>query len=235
MRLPFTSCIAIAILLFASACEERTDLEPVPATEAAAGGDTVVTDVAGVHMEVTTGAWPGPAAVSEEVTPVQVTIENESGQPLRVQYSQFALVGPGGAYYAALPPFQVKGAPDSPALAEGYDPVTGADTSYADFQVMPYYASIYVSTPSYAYPSAFNPLYYESYYEYWDEIDLPTPEMRARALPEGALASGGRVSGFLYFEEVAGEAPLVRFRADLVNAETGTTFGEISIPFDVEE
>jgi hypothetical protein len=57
--------------------------------------------------------------------------------------------------------------------------------------------------------------------------------MIVKALPEGVLEPGGRVTGFVYFEEVE-DVPRVRFVAQLVNASTGARFGTLTIPFVVD-
>lgn len=71
----------------------------------------------------------------------------------------------------------------------------------------------------------YDPMYNEHYYSYWRE--LPTPDMRRRALPDGVLESGGRAEGWFYFEKVQDNVDRLTFRADLVHAETGRQFGEI--------
>ena len=78
-----------------------------------------------------------------------------------------------------------------------------------------------------------DPLYYQSYYGTLRQIGTPSDEMLARAIPEGVLANGGRISGFLYFEHLPKEEPVPRFVADLVNAQTSNIFGTIVIPVEV--
>jgi len=48
------------------------------------------------------------------------------------------------------------------------------------------------------------------------------------------LEPGRSISGFLYFEPVAGEVPRVTFRANLVDAAQGHAFGEIQFPLRVK-
>lgn len=54
-----------------------------------------------------------------------------------------------------------------------------------------------------------------------------------KALPEGVLFPGGRVSGFLYFEGVAAGVDQVRLIADFPNQQTGTRAAHLIIPFKV--
>jgi hypothetical protein len=54
-------------------------------------------------------------------------------------------------------------------------------------------------------------------------------------VPEGVLNDEGIISGFLYFPRVPKDAEGVRFDFLLVNADTGDSFGTISIPFEYKE
>jgi hypothetical protein len=223
-----------AVLLFASCSPQRTQLDPAPAANQAAGmTDAAVNVVDGVRVVAQSQAWPGMSEVKSEVTPLRVVMENNSSMPVRIRYDEFALVGPQGMRYAALPPYGVEGTVTEPVLAEGYTPVTSPAFTYNNFYVAPYYASAYPTMTPYADPFYYDPVYYDRYYTAWESIALPTEEMIAEVLPEGVLDPGGRVEGFLYFERVDPDTPRVRFRADLVNANTGEEFGEVSIPFTV--
>lgn len=145
--------------------------------------------------------------------------------PLRVRYSEFVLVGPSGERFVALPPFDIEATETEPIAAPAY-PVRG-------FSVAPY-ASPFFPGAALADPFAFDPFYYQTYYPQFRRINLPTEDMVQKALPEGVLDPGGRVEGFLYFEPVNPELAQVFFTADLVNAETGETFGDVRISFTVE-
>jgi hypothetical protein len=58
--------------------------------------------------------------------------------------------------------------------------------------------------------------------------ELERRERLYRALPEGVLEPGGRVTGFLYFEDIdVGKDDKATFVTDLVNASTGQTVGAI--------
>ena len=227
--------LLLASALLAAGCSAPgTQLDPAPAANTVSA-ETAVDRVNGVRMTAETGAWGGLARVKTEVTPIRVTIENGSRVPLRLRYDEFALVNPQGRRYAALPPYGVEGSVEDPTLVDAYSPVTSPGFTYSGFSVAPYYRSVYPSVTPYAGSFGYDPLYYDRYYTAYREIALPTEEMVREALPEGVIDPGGRVSGFLYFERVPPTAPRVRFRADLADAQSGETFGEISIPFVVEE
>ncbi len=210
------------------------NLQPAPSSQAVAGLEkAAVSNVAGVRMVAQSGEWPGKVPIADEVTPVRVIIENSSGQPLRISYNLFALVAPAGQRFSALPPYRIEGSVAEPALAPGYGPIGAPGFGYSGFQVAPYYGGVYPGIAPYGGPFYTDPFYYNNYYRRWRTVELPTTEMLQRVLPEGVLNSGGRADGYLYFEKVNG-APRVAFRADLVNAETGNSFGEIRIPFVVD-
>ena len=229
--------ILILTLAYAmSACEAETDVAPAPGVQEAEGiFNAAVSQVDGVNMTVQSDAWTGPAAISQEVVPLRVEIQNESARPVRVQYDGFALVTPEGERHSALPPYEIEGEVTRPVLSREYDPMEEVGWEYDDYQLAPYYGPIYPDVTTYEDDWYWKPTYYNEYYTYWSERDLPTPEMLMNALPEGVVNAGGNVSGFIYFEEVEEDADRVRFVADLVDAETGSIFGEISIPMTVQE
>lgn len=158
-----------------------------------------------------------------ELTPILVKIENESRTPLRVRYEEFALVDAEGRRWAALPPFDMEGAVN--------EPVRSAYGSYG-YHVAPHLYRVYPHMSYYHGPFAYDPIYYYDYYPRMFDVQLPTTDMLAHALPEGVLDPGGRVSGFLYFERVEDPAQgRVDFRFDLVDAAAEKEIGRIEIPF----
>jgi len=99
----------------------------------------------------------------------------------------------------------VKGTVSEPLMARRYRPIDPIGFDYRYFRVAPHYRTVYPSLSVYtADPFFFDPYYYSHYYPYWQRvrIELPTREMLRRVLPEGVLAEGGRLEGFLYFERV---------------------------------
>jgi hypothetical protein len=226
------SLLALALLVGCSA--PGTSLDPAPAATTV-GPETAVNQVQGVRVTAESGAWDGLARVRTEVTPIRVTMQNGSSMPVRIRYSEFALVGPSGERYSALPPYGVEGSVEDPTLVEAYDPVTTPAFTATGFRVAPYYGSVYPTLTPYTSTFGYDPVYYDRYATVYRDIELPTEEMVEDVLPEGVLDPGGRISGFLYFEKVSASAPRVRFRGDLVSATSGEVFGEVSIPFVVED
>lgn len=227
--------IGILPIAIAGCTGTGVNLEPAPAAnEAAFAEEAAVARVNGVQMMVQVDTWPGDPGVTENVTPVQVSIDNNSGKSLRIAYSKFALISPSGVRYSAIPPYNIEGTVDQVELAGTYAPIAAPRFTYSDFYVAPLYDPIY-DIGVYDDPFYYDMGYYDAYYGYWDNTPLPTEAMLERALPEGVLMSGGSVTGFLYFEKVdPDEVDRVRFRADLEDLEAGYTFGEIRIPLILE-
>ena len=192
--------------------------------------------VDGINIITKINYWNGNSQVKQYVTPVYVTIDNNSGKDVKISYEQFALVSPSGKRFSTLPPFGVTGAVTRPILVQQYDPILVPGFTYRGFLIAPFYSSIYPEIPVCSDEFYFDPLYYNNYYNYWDQVqyDLPTPKMINDALPEGVLKKGGEISGFLYFEKIDNvKSNKVDFKADLINSKTGNNFAVISIPFGV--
>jgi hypothetical protein len=238
-------------LAFIPGCSGRSQLVPGPGANLMPGTtEAVDTTVEGVQVVVDSYAWNGDPAILDEITPLKVTIKNNSGKSLLVRYRDFAITSQSGKFYAALPPFKITGTVDKPVLAAGYPLMAEPYFDNDGFLIAPYYSEIYPDIPSvygddfafddfgfdndYGWPY-YDPFYYNEYYTYWATIDLPTPRMLRLALPEGIIKNGGHVSGFLYFQEVSPKLDLVNFRTDLVNAKNSQTFGTATIPFVVKK
>ena len=227
---------ALAVTGFLAACAETPVLAPAPGA-VNAEGLTATATAEGLTIEATADAWPGLPSIENEVTPMKITLLNDSDRELRVRYSSFALVNESGKRFAALPPYGVTGTVDGPRLATHVTPVVRPGFHAHRFRLAVPYRVVYptmatASDVSYVYV---DPRYYAFYYPYWERIkvQLPTPEMLRRVLPEGVLDPGGELEGFLYFEYAGDQSPgtRVRFHADLVDAETSQMFASIHIPF----
>ncbi len=225
--------ITILIAFISIGCSQKAELSPAEGAMKATGlEDAAVSRVNGIEMLVEANAWTGREDVLEDVTPLRVTIENTGDDPLRIRYSEFALINRDGERYSALPPFETEGTVEERKLVEQYEPLSpGFD--YYGFSVAPYYHPVYPHMPVYSGAYYIDPFYYDRHYTYWRKIDLPTTTMLHKALPDGVLDPDGRVSGFLYFEKVDPDDTKLIFNADLVNAADGDEFGMITMPFMV--
>jgi hypothetical protein len=215
-RLVWSLLPAIAL---AAACS-RPELRPAQgALVAAADKEVAFAKTNSVRFWVDGSAWKGFPKELDEVVPVQVTIENNSGVPIRINYQSLALVSPDGTEYDALPPRTIHG-------TEMVDiPVNGWGAPYLGYHhfYYPYYA--------WGGPFWYGPYYYDTYYTRWP-IELPTGDMLAHALREGVIQSGNGGSGFVYFEGVPDNVKNVHFRAEVTNAQTGESMGVVDIPFE---
>jgi len=184
---------------------------------------------AGVRVEARTNAWRWqPEALSEELTPVLLEITNESERPLRVRYSELWIRTPGEGRLAALPPLSLEGSVAAPLGPYAYHT--------RRFHVAPHLHGYYAPHLGvHVGHFAHDPHYYGHHGPSIQRLELPTESMLVRALPEGVVQPGGRVTGFVYFEELAEEPGAqgpYALRFDLVDARTEEPFGRVEIPFE---
>jgi len=228
LRLPVAMlCCAAALSVTLGGCAATPELVPAPGAQPAppGPGKGAVAEVRGVRVIARSDAWSGFPPNLDKVTPILVTIENNGKVPLRLRYNEFALIAPStGKRYAAIPPFNVRGVEVEPVTSLGY----------SGFWVAPYYAPYYPRLRPYHGAFPFDEYYYDQYYPAWVDIQLPTGDMIQKALPEGVLDPGGRITGYLYFQNVDRDAGMVEFTQDLVDAEDGKSFGTVRIPFEVD-
>src|SRR6185312_3992245 len=102
----------------------------------------------------------------------------------------------------------------------------------SSFFVAPKLHDSYPSLDPWSAPLPRDDDFYARQYGRWDK-DLPTRPMRRMALPEGVLADGGEISGFLYFENATRREKRVTFQADLGAPPQGDEITQIEIPFVV--
>lgn len=227
---PLLGSLMLATLIAASGC--ATILVPAPGAHRVPGvGNGADARLDGVHVVAAAEAWSGfPSDLGDVVTPMLVTITNDGAHPLEVRYEHFALVTPGEVNFAALPPFQVTGVALAPIDTMGVGTV-----GTVGFSVAPYLSPWYPGWSVYSGPFPFHSGYYGGYYGHYlgfGHINLPTSDMIQRALPEGVLEPGGRISGFVYFERVF-DVVRIAFVARLI-AVGGQDLGTIQIPFIVD-
>lgn len=208
-----------------AACGGHRGAELAPAESAstlAADSGRAVAKEGGIRLTVDPRAWGGnPADLEREVTPVQVTIQNQSGEPVRLSYADFALVARDGQRYQAMSPFRIDGS-ERAILT----PMLGYDR----FAVAPRYAPFYPGLE--VWPDSITPaekVTSDRWTTTWSD-PLPTEDMLSLALPEGVLKPGGEVSGFLYFHRVDEDASRVKFKANFDNARSGSDVAAIAVP-----
>jgi hypothetical protein len=227
--------VILLVSLFAAACgSHRAVLAPAPGARVVPGTAAAATaDMDGVRLRVEADSWPGPPAVVDAVTPLKVTIENHTAQPLAIRYDRVLLTSREGAQLEAVPPFAPR-ADAAGGLARPVDAATGAEVVQRGFQVAPYLRPYYPRLAAFPRPFLFNSLYYDRYADYWDARHAPMEAVRANAIPEGVLEPGGTVAGYFYFPDVADkDVSQVTFHADLVDTPNGDPVARVSVPFTV--
>ena len=219
--------LLIGLALIVSGC--AATLEPAPEAYRVGGiGRSAAASAAGVYIVASAEAWRGcPTDLRGVVTPMLVTVDNANGtRPVIIRYNHFALETDAGARLAAVPPFQITGSVIEPVRMSYYP--------RAGFHVAPYLSPYYPGWSAFHGPFVYDPFYYDRYFPTFARVRLPTNDMIQRALPEGAIDPGGRIAGFVYFEEIPKHTKAVTFVAALVEAGTSTEFGVVRIPFVVD-
>jgi hypothetical protein len=219
--------LPVGIILFASGCAHRRYL--VPESE----GRTVwwknydaVAEVSGVFLVASGNEWFGrPKNLGKVVTPFKVSIWNRSGELLRIQYSDFRLMGAGGVFNSApLSPFNSYGRMPAPLVFP-----RGPEVSYGGFEIAPYYAPFYPGLTVWRGPFESDGRSLSNHARW--PASLPTPYMRDVAIPEGVIQKDGHISGFLYFPKIPPGINLVTLHTALIAAGTRKRLGTVAMPF----
>jgi hypothetical protein len=212
--------IGAAALAFAACASNDPELVPAPGTlPAPNAGAHAMSE--GVRLEIQGDAWEGmPADLGDNFTPVLVHVENNSANALRIRYNDFILRADDGTRFHALPPFRIDDTVTEPIT----DPLV-----YNRFLLAPYLSPFYPNWTIYSDPFLFDTVYFNRYHPSFQTINLPTGDMIQKALPEGVVEPGGRVSGFLYFEDPDDDVGRVTLTHELTTP-MGTKFGQIQIP-----
>lgn len=188
--------------------------------------NAAIAEDSGIRIAAEANDWnAAPDDLVERLTPLKVRIINHSGEPIQILYQQFALVGADGRKYQPLPPAPIaEGAAQAPPVHLVY--------ASSKFFVAPRLHGVYPSLDTWSVPLARDDDFYARQVARWEQ-DLPSHPMRRMALPEGVLADGGEISGFLYFENATRKERRVTFQADLGAPPQGDAITQIEIPFVV--
>jgi hypothetical protein len=200
----------IATLLAAGCVTTTGDLVPVPPTTGGLAGPENAAEitVSGVQVIVAPaqiwGARPG--SLPRWVKPIEITINNERGTPLRVDHESISLETEGETRAAIGPVTLAR----DPRLVE-------AAPGPTDFPAFPTWSGF--SVPP------------DLYVDDWSSIELRYGVV-SRALPEGELAPGEVSSGLVYFHELPTTENVIILRVDLYDAQTGEPIGTARVPLE---
>jgi len=214
----------LALFFLVAGCAHRPRLVPAPDAQRLPGDpEAAVASAAGVQVTVRSRAWKGnPPDLESIVTPLYVSVENDSAAAIRIRYRDFTLTGHDGLQSGAIPPLQIqRPGTQTVALAPSF--------AGRGFLLLRPYGPWYPGVPVWEGPFDWDPLFYDQFYATW-EPPLPTPDMLNQALPEGVLQPGGRVSGFLYFHRLKQSEGRVIFAQDVIAAETRERLATLRIP-----
>lgn len=227
----------VALLVLFASCTSGTTLKPKaedyqsPMTDRAARVSS-----SGITLVAEGSEWFGREDVKREVTPLKVEIQNNSDMPVRIRYRNIHLSKAGNnKRYAALPLFEIDGTIREPT-AFSYTQLPYRSRFYYDsFYVSPFYRDVYpvLSPRPYPYGYRYDMDYYDTHITYWNDINLPTRNMREAALPEGVIEPGGSIRGHIFFEKVPARLDQIRLHMDAINEETGQQIETLVVPLKV--
>ncbi|QDF00668.1 hypothetical protein [Myxococcus xanthus] len=221
-----------AALFILTGCAAETQLRPSPGAQVLqsdANAAKAATD--GIVLVADGTAWKGtPKNLELSLTPVFIQLENRGQRPLRIKYGVFSLVGTQSRFrYAALAPLSL-----GDTVISGQEGTGGSGAALGFSSGWGY--GRYRPFGGFGVGSYMGPYYPDPYYAgYQCREPLPTRDMLQKALPEGTLEPGGRMSGFLYFQGVGSREGQVVLQARLVDAESGEPLGTLDIPFQVRK
>jgi hypothetical protein len=225
------SAIAGAATLAAVSCAAcgHGALAPASSASVVPNAPTAAYSVAdGVRCSANVGAWNGrEGQLPDFVVPVKVRIKNTSGRPIRVLYEEFALLGKKGRSYRPIPVL--------PIDADARKRVPRLNPIYASsgFFVAPRFHDVYATLEPWWTPLRRDENLHGELFSRWGKHRPDLDVLRA-ALPEGVLADGGVITGFLFFESPLDEEDRVTFAADFGAGDGKDNVASIEIPFEVE-
>lgn len=176
------------------------------------------TSAGGVEISARANAWQGwPAGLGRVVTPIHVRIANRGTTAVRVDTTKMALALAAGGRLAAVLPSEVRAVAVEPAPAAL--PQAGAALGPTRERSGPGWALNEPALDRRADPS-------QEPDRAWE---LPSADMVSLALPEGVLAPGREVRGFVYFERASRGTPAVTLTWPVVDV-TGAMLGMAAVP-----
>lgn len=224
---PSSTSLALASIVVALACSSPTTLEPAAAANDVRGNEDAASATSDGIQVIAESGWPGKTSLDAELTPLRVTVRNDTERPLQISYDQFQLRDERNTPYRALPLQEIDGVVRTERAASGYVPPRVS----RNFTMSPNFVSTLRNTESHE--TEFDHPGYTSHSLQTYETQLPTDSMFAAALPEGELAPGGMVEGYLYFEPLGENVERATLHGTFTAPMRATT--RVEIPFVVQK
>jgi hypothetical protein len=203
--------------------------EPISPSAAPESARPAVAETNGVQVAAHLRGWPDGAqpavdAPARALLPVEVSIRNGSDQPLQIRNTSFTLDVANRSPAASLP--IVPGDPMGPPLV-----IAAPAFVHSGFSVAPYLAKSYPSLAAYTGQFLYEAIFHEEHHDAAVVRSLPESTLN-EALPEGVLAPGGELRGYLYFRQadldVYGSDPALEVA--LSSVATKPAVARMSIP-----
>ncbi len=188
------------LLLGALACGSA-QLAPASNAEVVPGAKDVAVARSsdGVTLAAKADAWPGSPRVPQELTPIQIQIENRSPASIRAMLADIRLVTDGEALVAR-----------EPVSIEIEPQATTVGKTSADVDSM---TGVYEFSPRDPFKTAL------------------ARQIQSLSLPQGPIASGERVQGFIYFDSLPEHARTATLEVAVRRDPAGPVEALLSIPF----
>jgi hypothetical protein len=89
---------------------KRVVLVPAPNASLAPQPNSAQGSSQGVSVQLRANAWDDdPKTLDQDLVPVEITIQNDSGRPLAIRYEDFALIAADNRRYSDIPPTEIVG------------------------------------------------------------------------------------------------------------------------------
>ncbi len=194
-----------ATFLMLAACGRAELLPAADAQQVVPGYPAVVDQEAGLRVIADPKGWKGDLTVEDRLFPVELVIDNLSNQTVQFSRSDVALVG----QRHSVRPL----APESIQRLKPLATTTGLPPDEIDFEGGDVTQLASMSRAN-------------------QKEMKPAKEARALAIPEGPIAPGQRLRGFVYFDDLPPKGERLELRVPLRVAEAGNLI-TLSLPFRV--
>jgi uncharacterized protein YceK len=207
----------------------------------------------GLRLVAEGDAWNGnPYDLPNYATPILVDIENHTDKDIRIGYADFSLVNDQGFRYAAINPYTTAtavGINEAAPVADNGAPVVLAAYGgsahhrrrasppprwryHRRFFVRPRVHVYFHTYDPWLYPFLDPPFYGDHVVVWSDTRSPPSEDVLRLGLPEGVVKPGGRISGFIYFQNAGQRSNHLRL-SWTAHTPQGKKLATLDLPFNV--